>query len=89
MRRHNPEEAARPSLRYHTPGCEQLFVPIPFAFVTQGMCGEIMAERQQVLGLVPPQLQKQQMKLLNKYDPTVSADAFYALLRLFSVKSPD
>jgi len=87
MRRHSPEEAAGPPLRYHTRGCKQLYVPIPFAFVTQGMCGAILAERQLVLGLVPKQLQQQQRKLLNKYDPAVSAGAFYALLRLFNVES--
>ncbi|MGB0126542.1 MAG: hypothetical protein WBP72_02810 [Rhodocyclaceae bacterium] len=87
MRRHQPEEAVKPEFRYHTPGAEQLFTPIPFAFVTKSMCDEIMAERALILQLVPAQLQVQQRKLLDKYDPTVSADAFYALLRLFAVES--
>jgi hypothetical protein len=87
MRRHHPEEAALPALRYHTRGVEPLFIPIPFAFVTKSMCDEIMAERGVIMGLVPPQLQSQQRKLLDKYDPSVSADAFYNLLRLFAVES--
>jgi hypothetical protein len=86
MKRHSPEEAAMPALRYHTRGCKQLFVPIPFAFVTRSMCGDIIAERKLVLGLVPKQLQQQQKKLLDKYDPAVSAGAFYSLLRLFNVE---
>ena len=76
-----------PSLRYHTQGCNQLFMPIPFAFVTENMCSQIMDERRLVLGLVPKQLQKRQTKLLDKYDPAVSAGAFYAVLRLFNVDS--
>lgn len=73
-------------MRYHTRSAEQLFMPIPFAFVTKGMCEEIMAERKLILSLVPEQLQSRQSKLLDKYDPSVSASAFYALLRLFSVE---
>ena len=75
-----------PTLRYHTRGCKKLFVPIPFAFVTRSMCGDIIAERKLVLGLVPKQLQHQQKKLLDKYDPAVSAGAFYSLLRMFNVE---
>lgn len=85
MRRHRPEEAAGPSLKYHTRQSEQLYIPIPFAFVTRSMCGQIIAERKLVLGLVPKDLRKQQQRLLDKYDPALSAGAFYALLRLFNV----
>lgn len=84
MARHTqtPEPAIR--IRYHILRRDGLHAPIPFLFVSQRMCNEILAERAEILDATPANRRKQQQALLERYDPRVSVDAFSSLLALFA-----
>ncbi len=77
-----PEPAIRP--RFHIQRRDGLYAPIPFMFVSQRMCNEILAERSQILDLTPANRQKQQRVMLERYDPRISVSAFSSLLALFN-----
>lgn len=83
MKRHSENETRLVDLRYHTPGPDQLYIPIPFLFVTERMRDEILAERELVIALAPEATKTRQVELLAKYDPCVSATAFQSVLNLF------
>lgn len=89
MRRLTENETTIARLRFHTPGPDNLYQPIPFLFVTERMQREIEAERQLILDLSPTALRARQEKLLARYDPAVCASAFDAVLRImnFGAKS--
>lgn len=89
MKRHSDLETRIPTMRYHTQTADQLYVPIPFLFVTDRMCQEINAERDLILSLTPSPIQVRQQKLLGRYNPDLSASAFHGLLRLFAVERKD
>lgn len=72
------------SMRYHLPGNDGLYTPIPFLFVTDRMCQEIAAERQQIVDSLPPPKRERQLKLFERYNPQHSSSAFNAMLRLFN-----
>lgn len=86
MKRHSENETQLVNLRYHTQGPDQLYIPIPFLFVTERMRDEILAEREVVIALAPQSTKTRQLELLSKYDPRVSADAFQSVLHLFEVE---
>jgi hypothetical protein len=88
MKRHADNETRIAAMRYHTQGPDKLYVPIRFLFVTERMCTEIAAERELILGLTEPAALARQRKLLEKYDPSRSADAFHSVLRLFGAGKP-
>lgn len=69
--------------RFHTEQRDGLFRPIPFFFVTERMCEEILAERKLILEALPATSRKKQEALFARYDPSVSADAFSNVLSLF------
>ncbi|MFU2487507.1 hypothetical protein [Thauera sp. WH-1] len=73
--------------RFHTRKADGLFQPIPFLFVTERMCAEILAERQALLDALPEDARKRQQALFARYDPGVSAEAFSGLLDLFHGKA--
>lgn len=84
MTRHarTPEPAIRP--RFHIQRGDGLYAPIPFLFVSQRLCNEILAERRQILDLTPANRKKQQLVMLERYDPSISVNAFTSLLALFN-----
>ena len=47
------------------------------------MCGEILAEREEIMAAMPAATRKRQQALFARYDPNVSAEAFSGLLNLF------
>ena len=69
--------------RFHIQKTDGLYQPIPFLFVTERMCAEILAEREEIAGELPEAARKRQQALFARYDPRVSADAFGGLLNLF------
>ncbi|HPE05394.1 MAG TPA: hypothetical protein P5537_13215 [Thauera sp.] len=69
--------------RFHIRKNDGLYQPIPFLFVTERMCAEILAEREEIAGKLPEAARKRQQALFARYDPRVSADAFGGLLNLF------
>jgi hypothetical protein len=71
------------NMRFHTQGPDQLYIPIPFLFVTERMRDEILAEREFVLTVAPEATKQRQLELLATYNPRVSADAFQSVLQLF------
>ncbi len=81
MRKRSASEAPA-QMRYHLLGADDLYKPIPFLFVTDRMCQEIAAERQQILGSLPAPKLERQRKLFDRYNPTHSSAAFNAMLRL-------
>jgi len=82
-------EMCSPKLRYHAQDKDNLFQPIAFGFVTARMCAEILAERQQILSLIPDSQRLQQTRLFAQYDPQRSADFFRSLLRPFLAEQCD
>lgn len=83
-----PRHAAPPqaaiNTRYHIQRRDGLYGPIPFLFVSQRMCNEILVERGQILDATPANRLKQQQALLERYDPRISVNAFSSLLALFN-----
>ena len=69
--------------RFHIRKNDGLYQPIPFLFVTERMCAEILAEREEIAGKLPKTARKRQQALFARYNPRVSADAFGGLLNLF------
>ena len=69
--------------RFHAQKADGLYQPIPFLFVTDRMCGEILAEREEIMAAMPAATRKRQQTLFARYDPNVSAEAFSGLLNLF------
>lgn len=61
-----------------------MYVPIPFLFVTERMCDEIVAERELILGMAQAAALPRQRRLFARYDPRRSAAAFHAFLGLFA-----
>ncbi len=71
------------SPRFHAQKADGLYQPIPFLFVTERMCREILAERNEIVDAMPSVIRKRQTELFSRYDPNVSAQAFSGLLDLF------
>lgn len=71
------------SPRFHAQKADGLYQPIPFIFVTERMCREILDERAEIVASMPPATRKRQQALFARYDPNVSAEAFSGLLNLF------
>lgn len=69
--------------RFHIRKSDDLYQPIPFLFVTERMCAEILAEREEIAARQPAGMRKRQQALFARYDPQVSAEAFGGLLNLF------
>ena len=69
--------------RFHAQKADGLYQPIPFLFVTDRMCGEILAEREEIMAAMSAATRKRQQTLFARYDPNVSAEAFSGLLNLF------
>lgn len=69
--------------RFHTEKADGLYQPIPFLFVTQRMCAEILAEREAILDAQPAATRKKQQALFARYNPEFSATAFSGILDLF------
>ena len=69
--------------RFHIRKNDGLYQPIPFLFVTERMCAEILAEREEIAGEPPEAARKRQQALFARYDPRVCAEAFGGLLNLF------
>jgi hypothetical protein len=83
MKKTHPSASAL-STRYHLPGRDGLYTPIPFLFVTDRMCQEIAQERQQILDNLPTERHERQNRLFERYNPQHSSTAFNAMLRLFN-----
>lgn len=84
MNEHSSLSSRTRSPRFHVVRRDGWYRAIPFLFVTRRMCDEILRERDEILGTLPPTMQKQQRALFSKYDPTVSANAFASILELFN-----
>ena len=69
--------------RFHAQKADGLYQPIPFLFVTDRMCGEILAEREEIMAAMPAATRKRQQALFARYDPALGAEAFTQLLRLY------
>ncbi len=69
-------------MRFHTHRADGLYAPIAFFFVTASMCEAILAERKAILAATPVAARERQAKLLDRYDPALSADAFRDILNL-------
>ena len=46
------------SPRFHAQKADGLYQPIPFLFVTDRMCGEILAEREEIMAAMPAATRK-------------------------------
>ncbi len=68
--------------RFRIQKTDGLYLPIPFLFVTERMCAEILAEREALAEKLPEATRKRQA-LFARYDPRVCAEAFGGLLNLF------
>jgi hypothetical protein len=84
MRRLTENETCIARLRFHTLGPDNLYLPIPFLFVTERMQRDIETERQLILDVSPSALRARQEKLLARYDPAVCASAFNAVLKVMN-----
>jgi hypothetical protein len=71
------------SPRFHAQKADGLYRPIPFLFVTDRMCREILSEREEIMAAMPTATRQRQQTLFARYDPNVSAEAFTGLLNLF------
>lgn len=89
MKKIQPREPHPVSMRYHILGSDKLYAPIPFLFVTDRMCQEIAEERQLILDNMQAAEQVRQHKLFAKYNPTHSAAAFNAVIRLLAMDPKD
>lgn len=89
MKRDFDTETRLTDLRYHTPGPDEFYIPIPFLFVTARMRDEILAERRLILEFAPESTRVRQLELLSRYDPALSAEAFNSVLHLFEVDGKD
>jgi len=85
MKSHTNENILPANPRFHILRSDGLFQPIAFAFVTEQMHQEIMLERGAILDAMPPQQQENQKKMLDRYDPRSSAQAFERVLGLFGI----
>ncbi|MBP9712479.1 MAG: hypothetical protein KBD60_02155 [Sterolibacterium sp.] len=83
MKKTTPSELPL-STRYHLPGRDGLYTPIPFLFVTERMHQEITRERQHILDSLPAERRERQNRLFERYNPQHSSTAFNAMLRLFN-----
>lgn len=83
MKRHSDNETRIPGMRYHTQGLDDLYVPIPFLFVTRRMCEDIRAERALILSNTPTAALERQRALFERYDPSLAASAFGSVLQMF------
>lgn len=75
--------------RFHSPAEDGLLQPIPFAFVTERMCAEILAERERILSVTPPARRHRQGRLFGRYDPQRRAELFKSMLRPFAAESAE
>jgi len=89
MKKNSRHEIDAGKIRYHMLGADKLYAPIPFLFVTERMCQEIVAERKLILDSMPPADQARQQKLFERYNPKHSSTAFSAMVRLFSPEAKD
>ncbi|AWI74114.1 hypothetical protein CEW83_01805 [Parazoarcus communis] len=85
MKSHTNENILPANPRFHLPRGDGLFQPIAFAFVTEQMHQAILLERRAILDATPPQNRASQQKLLDRYDPKASAQAFEGVLGLFGI----
>ena len=69
--------------RFHIQKTDGLYLPIPFLFVTERMCAEILAEREALAEKLPDATRKRQPALFARYHPRVCSAAFRGLLNLF------
>jgi hypothetical protein len=89
MKKNSSSDTPTTKVRYHILGPDKLYAPIPFLFVTDRMSKEITDERQLILDNMPPPEQARQLKRFAKYNPTHSASAFNAVIRLFAMEPKD
>ncbi len=75
------------SPRFHAQKADGLYQPIPFLFVTERMCREILSEREEIMTALPQGTRQRQQALFARYDPNVSAEAFAGLLNLFGSRT--
>lgn len=83
MKSHLAENIQIAHPRYHLPAEDGLYRPIAFLFVSPRMRDDILDEREMLLSAQPAALHERPRKLLSSYDPTVGAEAFRQLLRLY------
>ena len=83
MKSHLAENIQIAHPRYHLPAEDGLYRPIAFLFISPRMRDDILDEREMLLSAQPAALHERQQKLFSSYDPTVGAEAFRQLLRLY------
>ncbi|MDO9599548.1 MAG: hypothetical protein Q7J47_17655 [Azoarcus sp.] len=83
MKSHTAEciQIAHP--QFHLLNEDGLYHPIAFLFVSERMCDDILDERETLLSLLPSEQHLRQAAIFARYDPTLSAQAFKDLLRLY------
>lgn len=86
MKSHVTETVLPANPRFHLPRGDGMFQPIPFLFVTERMKGDILSERELILGAMQSQARELQARIFERYDPKSSFDAFQDILRLFGVE---
>lgn len=83
MKNHPTESIRNTSPRYHRLRKDGLYHPIPFLFVTDRMCDDILDEREMLLASLPAATHDRQKALFAGNDPRASSKAFKHLLRRF------
>ncbi len=83
MKSHTTESIQNTSPRFHRLRKDGLYHPIPFMFVTDRMCDDILDEREMLLASLPAATHPRQKALFTSSDPKASSRAFKHLLRRF------
>lgn len=83
MKSQTAVKALPAELRFHFFGDDGLHHPIVFAFVSERMYRDILAERDTVLAALAPAQRARQEQLFARYDPQARARDFETLLRRF------
>ena len=85
MKSHASESTLPANPRFHVALADGLYRPIPFMFVGERLCGEILAERALILSALPEPQRTRQARIFEGFDPQSSYRAFQDILRCFGV----
>lgn len=87
--RNQPTETTLPTEpRFHLRQEDGLYQPVAFAFVTDTMCQEIIAERERILAALPPALGPRQEQRFARYDPRSHLARFNRILAMYRGGQP-
>ena len=85
MKSHAKETTLPANPRFHVALADGLYRPIPFMFVGERLCADILAERSLILSALPQDQRDRQARIFESFDPHASHRAFQDILRCFGV----